>query len=360
MDGKVDRELRRARIDWSLLSEQQLLETTFEISCPETLEGITEQEPPDYDVSIEYIYRLNGRKQGKLRCVYCKWNNHYKGYVVIHRSGSRHLVGKDCGLTRFGISWQDDIRAFEAARERSSYLRRREAILGARSQVLSGIAELASAKCLSEYEDVRRQFRLAMPESFRALVAAASSDRKLFIEERVRDRAKEDSIKAERRNLTTTQRKKLGHIKPQYRYELILIGFLNGAGLFERGPSPRALIEEARDKAQTSLTKLEQTGLSAVQIRNISKQLEAAAEKLNIAIRKLNDLPIFFEIDNLRMIAKWANNRSNSSDSVNYVAEIGALRRKDPFGERVVRYPSGYQIPRAAFLETLLGALRVS
>lgn len=127
---------------WKDLSEDELLRTEFTVADPESLNGLTEEVISDDDPQIEFEYDMRARER-KVRCVYCKWENHYLGIVVRSAAGRRNLVGRDCALSKHGVVLGERIREFDAAVERQSYARRKRNLLSMTSTVVRQFGDCA-------------------------------------------------------------------------------------------------------------------------------------------------------------------------------------------------------------------------
>jgi len=346
---------------WRSRTEQQLLDTIFDTSSPELLNGISCDIPPDKEVHIELAYSLNGRPEGRARCVFCKWSNHYNGFVVRHRSGSRHLVGKDCGFKLFGVDWSEFTKEFDAARDLASYLRRRNAVLAIRDYTVTRLAVLQSDPCIDTYDDIRRSFREVLPGLYHKLATSAAGDGQISIEEKTRDFAAEEKRDDKLDRMTLTERKALGlngKRKPIFKFIPVPIGHISGKSFFKTGTSPRESIKNAASIISDAFTGLENGGTNVRTIKKHLKQLKDAVTIIEDSVAQLRNMTEAFEAGNLALIARWATNLSARTDQARYVAEIGTLRRIDNYGERVAQYPAKYRLPNVDFIGALLEAFR--
>ena len=90
----VEQLFKTRHTGWRKLSENDLLKTEFTAADPENSSGLSWDDPPDEEPEIEFSYDMSGRGL-KVKCVYCKYPNHFKGIVTRYSSGERRLVGRD-------------------------------------------------------------------------------------------------------------------------------------------------------------------------------------------------------------------------------------------------------------------------
>jgi hypothetical protein len=171
---------------WRGLKENELFDYEFTASDPESLEGISHEDPPKEEPEVELSYDMTGRGV-RVRCVYCKWPNHYVGIVVRYPSGARRLVGRDCGLTHHGVKFARNLKEFDAIVERQGYVRRRRALIEAGAAVFREFSELRRHPAVATHDRVMRAWRYELGELAAAIANIARRAERLTVHRQVRD-----------------------------------------------------------------------------------------------------------------------------------------------------------------------------
>ena len=141
------------------LTEAELLAREFTSADPESLEYLSDDPPPDEEWEVEYTYDTKGREV-KVRCVLCKYLNHYKGVVLRYDpSGTRRLVGHNCAFNCYGIEFDTELVEFNAAAERQSCVRRRRAVFAGIPRVTEAFRSLRERSAVRTHDSLRRTWR---------------------------------------------------------------------------------------------------------------------------------------------------------------------------------------------------------
>ena len=298
-----------AERSWRDMNEEALLSFQFTASDPESLDGITDDPPPnDEDPEIEFRYDMAGRGE-RVRCVYCKHPNHFKGIVVRYRSG-RRLVGRDCALTHHGVAFEKDLIDFEAAIERQSLARRRRALMAARAQIHKDFMELKADPAVDVHDRMMRQWRANFPDLALAMVNVARRDERLTISRKERDEAAEKLRKQRLGNRFDEERqraKAAGETWQIYRTIEEDLGSLRGALFFTNGVPVATRLDEIQASVQQVLRGLAADDLQSKQINAGFRKVSELRDALAFELDRLQALAEAFDADNLARIAKWTN-----------------------------------------------------
>lgn len=373
------------RQDWRELSDEALLAVTFEASDPENLVGITEELPPEGEpFVIEFGYDMRERG-AKVRCVYCKWENHFVGVVVNYQSG-RRLVGRICAVNHHGARFEALLRDFDAGRERQDYVRRKRAVLEAGSDLLAQMAELRAHPSVGAFADLRWTWRNLLANLWTGLTHAAHGDGMLAFDKKVRDHAAEDRL-AEKQGLLTKWDRKQAFARGEFpRLHTIIpetVGPLNGLPFFRSGESVGTRLEEIEAEMKAAFAKLAREEPKTADIRNALLALDGLKARIEEELGRLRSVLEAFEPDNLLRVAAWANGRaaretpapSPSNDTMSVLAHMTTARPVDTFGTYEARdrtftrrdgwerwsvtLPEAYHVPRTKLVESLAQAIAV-
>jgi hypothetical protein len=187
----IDNLFQPLRPEWRGLTENELLSKEFTATDPEGLDDISHDAPPDEEPEIEVAYDMTARGR-KVRCVYCKYPNHFKGIVVrYHPSGTRRLVGRDCALTHYGVDFGTKLIDFDAAKERQSYLRRRRTLLAASAEVFREFEDLKIHPIIGVHDELLRYWRDRFVDLAPGIADVVRREEMLAFDRQARDEAAE-------------------------------------------------------------------------------------------------------------------------------------------------------------------------
>jgi hypothetical protein len=355
---------------FSDLSEQELLRREFTTSDPESLPGVSDDPPPDEPPEVECSYDMTGRGE-KVRCVYCKHPNHFKGIVVRYPSGARRLVGRDCALIHHGIQFAQQLNEFDAGAERQGYIRRRLALIAASGQVFNGFNELRSDPAVVEHDRVLRDLRELFPDLAAGLANAARRDERLAVDRVVRDEEGEKARRARLGERFEEERQKVkaaGKQWQMFKHVFDDIGPLDGAMFFASGISLKKRLDEIQGAVQKVFRTLSGDDLTTAQIRNGLRRLGDLREELADEFDRLDALAAAFAPDNVLRIVRWANEqvadqirrealqeqRKPGPISNRFASEGQSIRElKGRWGNTTVSLPNVYRPPKRTLLDTL-------
>lgn len=364
---------RRPR--WKDLKEEALLEFEFTASDPESLDGVTEEPPPDSEPEIEFRYNMAGRQE-MVRCVYCQRPNHYRGIVVRYPDGTRRLVGRDCALTHHGVEFEKGLVEFEAAFERQSYARRRRALLDASARVYKGFVELRADPAVTAHERALWQWRHYLDDLAAALVNIARRDEHLTVDRELRDEAGERDRKERLGARFEEERqaaKAAGQTWQLFKRVKEDVGPLQGALFFGSGVPVAKRLEEVQAEVQRAFQFLSGEELRTHQIRNGLRKLSELCDAVGHELDRLDAVAAAFDAENLARIARWANeqamdqvrreaaldNRKAPPPWVRFVASGRSISDRQSRSDLTVSLPSVYRSPKRTLVTTLSQAISV-
>ncbi|WP_262265467.1 hypothetical protein [Microvirga yunnanensis] len=318
---------------WRNASEDALLDFEFTASDPESLEGISHDPPPDEDPEIEFRYDMSGRG-AKVRCVYCKYQNHYRGIVVRYPSGGRRLVGRDCALNHHGVEFEQHLNDFDAAIERQGYARRRRAFMAACAQIFREFQELKADPAVETHDRLMRQWRDGFLDLAPALINVARRDERLTITRKERDEAAEKLRKQRLGDRFEEERQKAkaaGKTWQIYRTVDEDLGSLGGALFFIGSVSVAKRLDAIQASVQQVFRTLSGDDLQSKQISGCFRKLAELRDELARELNRLDALAEAFDAGNLARIARWANEQAAEEIRLKAVLEN---RKAEPISAR--------------------------
>lgn len=361
----------------SELSETELVDWVFSVSDPESLDDVSDDPPPAEDPEVEFFYDMAGRGL-KVRCVYCCYPNHYAGIVVRYPSGARRLVGRDCARTHHGVDFERQLIEFDAAVERQSYARRKQALIAAGSHIAAAFAELRVHPAIGNHDDVLSALRGRMPDLAAALAEVGRRGDRLVIDRVVRDTEGERARRArlgDRFEEVRQEVKDAGGDWRMFRHEPDDIGPLSGALFFANGVRIEQRLADIETTVQATIRAFATNDdLRAAQIRAGFGRLAEQRDALELEFARLEALRLAFEADNLVRIARWANdaaaeqarreaereNRKVPPQKLRFRA-VGRSIAERRFGgaEVTVALPQTYHLPGRSIIALLKRAATV-
>lgn len=381
MPIKTDAGLARLRS----LSDQDLLVRNFDAADPELLDGITTAPLSDAVPVVEYAYDLRARGR-KARCVYCKWENHFVGVVVAYPSGERALVGRDCAVQHHGADFGVLLNAFDAARERQAYLKRKQAVLARRHDLMAEMAELIAHPAVQTFGQLRRDWRNLMGSMFPGLTVAAQAEAP-HLTRQGRDTAEEERRAAKVAGLTAKFRKmaeRRGELDPIFTGQMEDLGPLRGSAFFLSDASVSTALKAVDAELRDALRKLSADDMSTRDMRAVMIALSDCEHRVAAEMERLSVVLDVFEVANLARIVDWANacalverpqDPPMPRESLEWrlrpdsrpIERFGRFHMSDRSFHRsegaktwTVELPSFFKVPRPAVVDTLRGVLAAS
>jgi hypothetical protein len=332
---------------WNSLSEVQLLQTAFTTSDPEGLPGVVENVPPPTDQPpiVEYWYDFRGTKrQSMIRCVHCRYHNHFAGYVLKTAEGERFLVGHECGSKLYGARFEELRRDYDDAREHASNLRRWNNLQSALPSFLDWLSDLQCCEPVRTYRETKTAFRAELPRLYGAISVALNRDRGvLSLQEKLRDFEAEnravDRFEEAKKNwdgLTTTERKNRRRFdgeKPPQPPQLPIFKFVPRAVMTVRADkffSDRTLPHEQLGRALAAFQDLaaeiagatlrsaayeahrddrfrNRRHLFASTFKGVFNRVSTLLDVVRAAVEEMADMEVFFRPDSIATVVQWAN-----------------------------------------------------
>lgn len=346
---------------WRDLSEKDLLELEFTTTDPERIPGMSDAPPPPGPVIIEFKYDVSGR-QSKARCVHCKFDNHFRGFVIRVADGTRRLVGKDCGRKLYGGLFEQAHQDFKSALSLATALKRRQRLLQAEALLTDGLSNLLCHRSSRQYSGVAWQiWRVLGDETIAALSTIAKRGGNLTVPKRIRDFAAEErevlapehANALDKLNRTEQKRYRRRHNLPDAeRYIWIdqSVGQLKGTAIFESREMGDRLEHLQREVincfgALRQKTKWNETSLSLA-----SKQLSDLIANIERQVAKLRAPIDFFEQAHLSALCEWDEHRP---DGIGLGCGDGWIGRPNQYGEMDrAKYPPQYEMPPIEFIKS--------
>ena len=377
---------------WQSISDDELLEVQFTTDDPTSLPNIVETLPERNEVPIvEITYNVAGSPKGKVRCIHCKYDNHYQGFVLKFKNGCRILVGRICGKKIYNADFNLAANEFEHARTRASYLRRRKTALVLAPLFVQAIVDLNAHPARRMFSDLKATFEKQLPSLMEQLQKIVrKNDGRLFIEEKVRDydaearrQDREGEKKSSKTDITRKQiavevekLRRLGifqskkpeqdersksQLKSQehiYKYLPKEIGTLAGQEFFHVDRSPYLVIKELEEQARKAIENLQRGGLQNRELKKTFDNLQKIIDMLMLEVVRLASPIEVFEFRNLQNIAQWATYWAKGKET--YSASIGAITfhpyNADHFA---IKCPAEYAKPSTAPFENFRAATDV-
>lgn len=355
------------------ISDEELLGLNLSVDDPEDLPGVCDEIPPDgVEVYIEYDYDVSDRDL-KVRCVYCGFQNHFKGVVANYGEGRRCLIGRICAETRHGHIYSRAMRSFDALRSRQDYLLRRQNVEQLKTQIYEQLAILLQHPAAALYDRQVSAWR-ATGDLARDIDRIARADGNLVTKSRRRDF---DEEKARKARLgadfarVRSDAKASGKNWQVYR-DIIL----------DRGPviEPKFFkkivgVENDFRQAVRAVGKTvdEIVGASSGDaLKRLFNRLTRERDEMAELIDLLEELPEALSTMSLERIAAFANDQAQAMEDeaamierrrpvdieAHYLVEDGMLREPGASRERVVvGLPEGYKPPRREIIQLLTEAV---
>jgi hypothetical protein len=348
---------------WGSLTDQQLLEKDFDTIDPTEVIGIVQELPRDRGLpTLEAQYDTKLTTGLKVRCVHCKYENHYKGFAFRYESGAATLVGIDCGEKLYGVHFSKQQYEFNQARERAKNLRRRARVQGSWESLRAELQSLIDHQAVEIFRSTRSAFLKAVPELAKwALNACHKSNGEMYVEERIRDVLAEskrderleamgqrlDSLtKAQR----TQYRKEATNPHPIFKLVPKFLGRIEGQAFFRTDlPWPHEELIRLRELSNVLILRLSVENRT-YRLRQLLGELDHVIEEIVFQIKVLDSLPDAFGTANLFRLAEWANRTTNMGGSyeaagsrLTWTPPKWSTKRESPS----IEFPSGYATPEA-------------
>jgi hypothetical protein len=298
------------------LSRETLLHTEFTTSDPEGLDGVSEIVPDLGVPEVEFRYNMSGRGE-MVRCVYCKYPNHFDGFVVKYSNGTRNLVGRDCAVSHHGVDLERHLNEFESNIERQGYARRTEYLKKTAALVRKAFEDLKEHPAISEHDRVLARFRYDLGDLSKACVAAAWSNRPLVVERIVRDEEGERRRKKElgwRFQQVRDEAKTKGETWQLFKSERQDFGVLAGVPFFRNGVSISKRLWEIEGELTEGIRALVQGDLTTRQMQAAFRRLSDVREEIEKEFARMEALEEAFSPESLARIAGWANALQREQD----------------------------------------------
>jgi hypothetical protein len=353
------------------LTEAELLTRQFTSADPESLEQLSDDPPPEEEWEVEYIYDMTGREV-KVRCVFCKYLNHYSGAVLkYHQSGARRLVGNKCAFNRYGIEFDKQVIEFNAGAARQDWVRRRRHAFASIPKVTEEFRSLREHPAVLVHDSLLRAWRGQFPELGHALGEAVKRGDPLTVDCVVRDEAAErarkerfgNSFESEKRKAKAEGRQWLMTKRVQH-----VFGFVAGSLFFLPGASVARKLQEIHAEAQRQFLVLAVEDQKTAKIEAAIQALARLVDDLKHEFDRLDALRQAFEPDNLKRIADWGNDLLEEADRRS--ALLNSRRHSPDFGRYATHGNSisdtrtkgtasllAYRVPKRTLFECLIAAI---
>lgn len=332
-------------------NDQQLLNRSFSMADPETLENMSPTMPVDYqNAVVEFEYDVNPGKnntRNRIWCAHDGYPTHWKGYVM--RVGDiRFLIGHDCGAKIYGLEFKKTEREFDHLKERKNQLLRLQRIFEKLPAMINSLNKLLSAPSLIQMRILQNKLQNDFTKLTQSLrIVACSPNRMVSKTISVRDTASEAARadrntekKAELSSMTTTVKKRLrnqGKL-PQLESEANPIFkmieedafVLRGKSLLlqdSEGIRKQLEIENAGLKAvYNELKDVDSDKLKRNAILRLFKKLDASKTHFEEIVDYLKAPGRFLHIDHVMSIVEWANSTLDMEDK--YSLKDGVFSRQ--------------------------------
>lgn len=260
---------------WSTKTDDELLSTQLTTDDPESLEDLSEDQPPDEEALVEMAYNVSGRERGMVRCVFCKHPNHFNGVVMRYKSGTRRLVGRDCAGKHYGVTFDLLARDFDAARDRRDYVEQQRLVMARDRDILGMMAAMRADPSVAEFGEMRRRLREFVGETLWAkLVRIADGDGRLVIE----------------RRLVNYAAMEMGRGR-QSLFTLVGDSYLRGAELIRSGPSVAERLKDIEERLTGVVATLQRSDVSTTTLRQnivMMSDLLREVERERVRMRAVN------------------------------------------------------------------------
>lgn len=317
------------------LTDAELLERTFVVDDPASLENLTAGAPPtDQWLTYEGRYDVGGR----VTCAF--GHRHKRGYVFRDEGERRFLFGHECGAKHLGLGrWQSFAAGRERLEERASYLRLIRDLAATFRAEREWISRLPTDPAIVAADHVRAQLRSACPTAVAAAQAAfARAGGAISVKVTVRDHAAEErrrerEAKDRERYAALDESSRLafhekGGRAPTIdrtqlnRQEARALGTLRGRTLFGTAPALRNGLANQIGLVDAFLA-IRVSPRSRQDLMGIARNAKELVSRLHRLRDAISDTIDFFEVDNLTRFAEWADR--NSFDDRRFFARADCL-----------------------------------
>ncbi|HEY9214883.1 MAG TPA: hypothetical protein VIQ29_18795 [Ancylobacter sp.] len=372
MDEIDDLEVEAGVENISRISDAELLEREFSVSDPENLEGVSDNPPPEGEPFVEFDYDMRGRQE-RVRCVYCKFPNHYLGVVMKYADGQRRLVGRTCAENVHGVKHGKAISDFDALRDRQDNLHRQRRAIGFASAIYEELTALKEHSSIEVYDSHSKQWS-GFGQLATKLGLIARNGTSLVTTFRERDVDAEHARKqrlGDRFEEVKAATKASGESWKIYKTVHSDRGLLWDANFYKGGALLSTRIERLSADIMGEVHQLTSGSLSTRAIGKCMVRLQDLRGELASWFQRLEGLPSALSPQSLQQIADFASDgwyadeaeRAYEFDEAPkqtvppYRYDNGILRMKSWPQCQEISYPMNFTLPSRRILEVLAEAI---
>lgn len=346
---------------WAERTDRELLELELTTTDPEALLGVSEELPPAQGVYVELGYNVSGRPSGKVRCVYCKWKNHFHGVVVRDEAGSRYLVGRDCALSKHGVVYGTLVQDYDEAVARQEALKRQARFFELRKEIFAHMRTAQAEPSIAAFDQIRANLAgMLIDEHWGELSRIVrSGDGILRHTERVRDHVAEERRVDEQPEPLRTKLKKakgLGGLMPIWKEVEVLGCRMEGEALFALGGSVTGAFYEIEGELRSAMNVLADANTSTRAINLAFMALQNVLGRIEAEQARIRSAAAFFTETNVQNVATWCQGRRRDK-RIQVEARGRALAVSDPWHRRQVSLPDDYSVPGEGLVAILREAV---
>lgn len=335
--------------------DRELLTQRFQVDAPDTLDGVVETLPENWQsAAIEFDYELDRKK--RVRCAHPGRHPHRIGVVLRTPDQRRFLVGWRCGMKHHGLDLKSLKRKWDAKKDRSSFLGILVRVAPHLSGAMSDVRALLDAAPCKNLDKLKYELRAFNDAGFQKLQLAVQMNGGMLTRfERVRDEAAERrrdeadeiriaDIRARTKGLppartSQAQARAEAEIteiqkrqRPLFKTVSVELGTMEGAAMVRSIPSPREELSQVQTDLRSAFNMLNSPSeLPTKELRRLTKLIREAIDKAKVVRANLIDVQSFYRPANLRRVAAAMDAQI-----------VGGELQTD---ERTLRLPDSLEVP---------------
>lgn len=314
------------------ITDVELIDLELSVTDPENLAGVSNDPPPDSEPSVELQYDMSHRGV-KVRCVYCKFPNHFHGVVINYGNGERRLVGRDCAESKHGVIYGQALKDFDTAVERQAYLRRKRNAARVGGELFDEFTHFAASRGVRLYDWCLETWWSSFPDLSPVIRAHAKTGQELATKFEVRDFEAEKVSKrtlGEKFEEAKAEAKSYGEKWQISRTEHRTRGRLMEPGFFSHTSSVALTLERMRDALMQEIRLLSSDAPTTKMIKDAIKRLSELKSELVQLTMHMELLSTALSLASLNQIASYAADQAEEFEAESARRSGLPLKKRPP------------------------------